>query len=1171
METEDFKNILEDIQPDDASIERVAKYLGYKLGTNPIDPENGWKVFLSNRITSKDNGVIAIKADKELNENTPIPAIRKLSQSALELSKFFGTRYRVEVIAFLGHKRIVFFKNGEANRDVRLDINPDTVSRKLYINSLNLLKEKNIKITEDIFGFNNYEITVSDEVFKKELTSHFLTTVSFYRKKLSELITGNSTIREELKPVLSETGKIYLKQGQSGLVNLVDDDSYKAIMPVVVDTILLRQLMRRFLEAYYGHHSFEVSGISLGVGDGTLDEAINEQVIVAKNLGEEKKIAALNRKKKEIYEEINLIEQLIDNEEASETSKVKLKNKKSGPSAIKKLTENAQKQFGLAYAGDLYAGSISKVANNVEKAIALNMPEFWAKFWEDTASGNYSFRYEDMPPESLEKQYEASMGQNVQIKIETDKEGKKRPIVFYGDDALEQKEKGAYYTDKRFVDYMIRQTVEPEYYRRHNAIVEATKNGKGPETDKKVKEAIDHLLDMKIADFTSGGGSFLRGAFMSLADKYASLQTLNLSDEVKACYPFFNNDDESQYQWEKYIIEHMIYGVDVDYKALIISSLTLTLSSLQHHPQDVKLPRLIGKTLIHQNSLINSVPYYKRKSIYSRYKRKIAELIKLKKGDDFQAYDNLRRELQTKMLSKIGNDDLAKEAPFLHIEAIELNLPEVYFNEDGTLKEHGGMDIVVGNPPWEKWKPSDDEFFAPYSDKIWQEKKQESKRKNSIKKMVLKDTKIKEKYEKYKKRYYLGSWYFTNEDNYKYQSWTVEGRKTSGDINLYIASVERFTQLGKPDFSSAILVPDNAVTDLGTTGIRHLLFDQYNVKEFLSFENRLNIFQGVDNRYKFTVLNFDGKEKSTDYFKAFFYKQRLDDLDNEKLKIKYPMALIRKFEPEKYAVFEAKSPDEFSIFVKIRSKFKPLGQTQLIDFGRDFDKTNDSKLFEPLDGDDNHMLPLYEGKYMNQFAIYPENIMMGVSEKNVHSKVGENYSEYRIALRTVGSSTNERTLIASLLPPMSTSTNSLNVQREANLMSLREKLFILGMLNSYTLDYVLRKLVTTNINKIFLKQLPVPKPEDVADSEDIELISKELLKENMGYYTDLDDELPGDKYAGISHDVLVAKLNARVMHDFDITRDEVLSIMTSFKSASHVKDVDNMTQLIIDEYEKLEE
>jgi hypothetical protein len=55
METEDFKNILEDIQPDDASIELVAKYLGYKLGTNPIDPENGWKVFLSNRITSKDN------------------------------------------------------------------------------------------------------------------------------------------------------------------------------------------------------------------------------------------------------------------------------------------------------------------------------------------------------------------------------------------------------------------------------------------------------------------------------------------------------------------------------------------------------------------------------------------------------------------------------------------------------------------------------------------------------------------------------------------------------------------------------------------------------------------------------------------------------------------------------------------------------------------------------------------------------------------------------------------------------------------------------------------------------------------------------------------------------------------------------------------------------------
>ena len=112
---------------------------------------------------------------------------------------------------------------------------------------------------------------------------------------------------------------------------------------------------------------------------------------------------------------------------------------------------------------------------------------------------------------------------------------------------------------------------------------------------------------MKVADFTAGGGSFLRGAFIFLADQFKTIYELELPKSLSEQYPFYSQDD-GQYQWEKYILEHMIYGVDIDYKAIIISSLTLTLSSLEHHPKDIKLPQLIGRTLIHQNALINSVP-----------------------------------------------------------------------------------------------------------------------------------------------------------------------------------------------------------------------------------------------------------------------------------------------------------------------------------------------------------------------------------------------------------------------------------------------------------------------------------------------------------------------------------------------------------------------------------
>lgn len=45
--------------------------------------------------------------------------------------------------------------------------------------------------------------------------------------------------------------------------------------------------MRRFLEGYYGSKSFEVEGIALGVGDGTMDEAIKKAVQAYVEIGDE--------------------------------------------------------------------------------------------------------------------------------------------------------------------------------------------------------------------------------------------------------------------------------------------------------------------------------------------------------------------------------------------------------------------------------------------------------------------------------------------------------------------------------------------------------------------------------------------------------------------------------------------------------------------------------------------------------------------------------------------------------------------------------------------------------------------------------------------------------------------------------------------------------------------
>jgi len=45
-----------------------------------------------------------------------------------------------------------------------------------------------------------------------------------------------------------------------------------------------------------------------------------------------------------------------------------------------------------------------------------------------------------------------------------------QPTVYYGDDKQEQKQKGAYYTDQRLVDYIVDQTVEKEFMTRYDQL-----------------------------------------------------------------------------------------------------------------------------------------------------------------------------------------------------------------------------------------------------------------------------------------------------------------------------------------------------------------------------------------------------------------------------------------------------------------------------------------------------------------------------------------------------------------------------------------------------------------------------------------------------------------------------------------------------------------------------
>src|SRR5699024_5693746 len=152
----------------------------YTVGKNPIKEDSQWKTFFTNKTDDLSKGVIAIKPVEDLNEATSTMEIRRLYKDVEQLKYDFSLSFDVQIVAFLGDKRLILFPYLNGNRDTRLDINTKTAKIPLYQDNFNLLKNNSLVIEEDEFGFGEDKIALNlQEIFKRELTSHFRQTTNF--------------------------------------------------------------------------------------------------------------------------------------------------------------------------------------------------------------------------------------------------------------------------------------------------------------------------------------------------------------------------------------------------------------------------------------------------------------------------------------------------------------------------------------------------------------------------------------------------------------------------------------------------------------------------------------------------------------------------------------------------------------------------------------------------------------------------------------------------------------------------------------------------------------------------------------------------------------------------------------------------------------------------------
>jgi len=446
---------------------------------------------------------------------------------------------------------------------------------------------------------------------------------------------------------------------------------------------------------------------------------------------------------------------------------------------------------------------------------------------------------------------------------------------------------------------------------------------------------------------------------------------------------------------------------------------------------------------------------------------------------------------------------LAKELNFFHWH---LEFPDVF--------AQGGFDVMMGNPPWERIKLQEQEYFATRDIEI-ANAPNKAGREKLIKKLpetnpelyssfqkALHDADSQSKFLRHSERFILTA---------------------RGDINTYSIFAELFFTLINPSGITSIIVPTGIATDSTTSVFFSHLMENKILKSLYDFVNEKMIFPTVLHNFHFSIITITGSKIKTEKSDFAFNNQSISDLTQEQRHFTLSIEDIEKLNPESKTLPVLTSNKDSSILLKVHEKLPILAATgELnnfiwdIDFIRLFDMSGDSKLFEA--NAKNSLLKLYEAKmiylYDHRYGSYDaatdERLHM-LPKSELHEYIDSNYTvsssyyvnkdevknriskkwdkNWFLVFRGISSGALERTFIATIIP-FSAVSNSAIIVADKNKDSLLMA-SLLTVFNSIIFDYITKqKAAGANLNFFKVRQLPVPSPSHFKSIEIAFLIPK---------------------------------------------------------------------------------
>ena len=562
-------------------------------------------------------------------------------------------------------------------------------------------------------------------------------------------------------------------------------------------------------------------------------------------------------------------------------------------------------------------------------------------------------------------------------------------------------------------------------------------------------------------------------------------------------------------------------------------------------------------------------------------------------------------------LEDVDSEELGQFSPFHWV----LEFAPVYRN--------GGFDVIIGNPPWDRLKPLRDDYFVKY-DEIFRTRPPDEK--DQKQEELLSDEGIAEGWEAYQDEMGKRAEYFKNSPEYDLQRPEIDGRVKPNPNDLSSLFFERVFDLAGEASYAAQILPGAIFNGASCKDLRRHLLDNMRVDVLNIFENH-TIFEQIHRQYKFGIVAF--KNGGTTNSVAGKYSEGslaiLEAFDTDAISI--PRPVLEQYSPEAGIFPYIESKRKLEVLQKVIEN-PPLGHQDT--GGTDMEpyqglrRTSDSDRFvDKAEGE----YPVYGGKNVHQYCYTPDFIsdidppefwsvepetdpersakqrMREKTVRDLKSAIYETFdgsgsqkgfvnnlleehrgsplsekdvlldcTEYRIGFRRIARSTDERTMIAAVIPKDIECHNTLLTVRNyriepyeeglnespiynfyVRIFTDRELLNRVGFLNSIPFDYLLRTKVDTDIVTYKFKETQMPQ---LAEGDNwFHYVATRSAKLNCygDGFADMRERLGGIEPATgeAERRKLRAEIDAAAFHTYGLERRDVEFILNDFHRVSN--------------------